>query len=109
MASSAGQSGQERICQREIHRQRHANQEARIDQTDDQEHPALQHRDQLRLAGARLQKLRTQDTDANTGAQRTQADDDACTQGGVGLDEGDELLHVTLLTDKEKTKNDGKG
>jgi hypothetical protein len=59
-----------------------ADQERRVDQAGEQEHAALEHRDQFRLAGGRFEELRTHDADAEGGAEGTQADDDADGDGG---------------------------
>src|SRR5512139_2809982 len=83
--------GQERVRDREEHRERDTDQERRVDQAGEQEHAALQRGDQLRLAGGRLEELRTHDADADAGADRAQADDQADAQRGEGLDLGEQL------------------
>ena len=64
-----------------------ADEERRVDQAGEQEHAALQHRDQFRLARGGLEELRTHDADADAGAERAEADHEADGDGGVGLDE----------------------
>ena len=87
-AGSGLHGGQQRVGEREHHRHADADQERRIDQAGEQEHAALQHRDQFRLAGSGFKELRAHDADAEGGAERTQADDDADGDGGEGLDVG---------------------
>src|SRR5690606_19256612 len=59
-----------------------------VDQAGGDEHADLQHRDQLGLARGRLEELAGHDGQAEAGAERGEADHDADTEGGEGLDLG---------------------
>src|SRR5690606_24868696 len=89
--SSALQGADQRVGETEEQGDGQADDERRVDQAGEQEHTALQHRDQLRLAGGRLEELGTHDRDAEAGAERAEADDDADREGGQTLNVGDEL------------------
>src|SRR5258708_4602492 len=83
--------GEQRIREREEHRQAHSDDERRVDQAQQQEHLRLQLRHQLRLARGALEKPAAHEADAHARAERTQADHQADTDPGVRLNRGDQL------------------
>src|SRR5678816_4739858 len=56
---------QQRVGEREEHREADADDERGVDQAQQQEHLRLQLRDQLRLAGGALEEARAHDADAD--------------------------------------------
>src|SRR5437867_3516070 len=65
------------VAEGKQHREAHANDERGINQTQQQEHLGLQRRNHLRLARSALEEARAHDADADTSAERAQADDEA--------------------------------
>src|SRR6478672_5628471 len=93
-ATCLAEPRQQRIGERKKQRHRQTDDERSVDQTDEQEHAALQHRHQFRLTRGGLEELRAHDTDTDARAERAEADHEAYTDSGVGLDECDELMHI---------------
>ena len=80
--------GQQRVGEREEHREADADDVRRVDQAEEQEDLRLQLRHQLRLAGRAFQEARAHDAHAHARAERAQADHEAdadcrCRPGSV--------------------------
>src|SRR5215813_14256295 len=87
---------QERIREREEQCEADADHRHRVQQARDQEHLHAQHRQQLRLARRALDEPAAEDAEADRGAERAAAEDDADGQHGHGLDVCN-AFHSTLL------------
>ena len=100
LANVTADDGEQRIAEREQHRQTDADDERRVDQAEQQEHLGLQRRDQLGLARAGFEKAAAHDADADTRAGGAQADHEADADAGVGLDHGQQLhfFHLGFLS-----------
>src|SRR5215469_15414177 len=92
---------EERIREREEQREADADHRDRVQQARDQEHLHAQHRQQLRLARRAFDEAAAENAEADGGAERAHAEDDADGQHGHGLDVCN-VFHSTLL---EKTCN----
>ncbi len=88
----------QRIAEREQHREADADDERRVDQAEQQEHLRLQLRHQLRLARGAFEKPRTHDADADARAERAEADHETDADAGIGLDHRQCLQFVHFLS-----------
>src|SRR5438552_3910394 len=84
----------ERIAEREEHRDTQADNERRVDQAEEQEHFCLQRRNHFRLPRGPFEKARAHDADADARAERTQADHEPDADARVCLDLRDQLQLV---------------
>src|SRR5690348_817470 len=72
----------------QVQRDTHADDRDRVDQADQQEHLALQHRHQLGLARGTLEELAAHQTHADGGADAGEAQHEARSQGGEAFNTG---------------------
>src|SRR5580698_5273464 len=79
------QPGGERIREREEQREADADHGDRVDQRRHDEHLHLQHRSELRLPCRALEKAAAENSEADGGAERSHAEDDADGEHGHGL------------------------
>src|SRR2546421_272108 len=98
------QRAHEGIREREEQRKADADHRHRVQQARDQEHLHPQHRQQLRLARGALDEATAQDAEADGGAERSHAEDDADGQHGHGLDVCN-VFHSTLLETNQLRKD----
>src|SRR6185437_4750296 len=80
--------GGERIDEDHVQRDAHADDRDRVDQADQQEHLALQHRHQFRLARGTLEELAAHQAHADGGADAGEAEHEAGRQGGEAFNTG---------------------
>src|ERR1700722_7518859 len=99
-AALVGQPGSERIREREEQREADADHGDRVDQCRHDEHLDLQHWSELRLPGRALEKAAAKNSEADGGAERAQAEDDADGEHGHGLD-GCNIFHSILLNETD--------
>jgi hypothetical protein len=85
---------EQRVGEREEHREAHADDERGVDQAEQQEHLRLQLGHELRLARGALEEAAAHDAHADARAERAEADHEADADAGVGLDHGDQLEFV---------------
>ena len=78
-------AAQERIREREEQREADADHRDRVEQAGDDEHLHLQRRGQLRLARGAFQELAAEQAEADGGAERAEAEDDADGESGETL------------------------
>jgi hypothetical protein len=88
------EASEKRVREREEHRDAEADDERGVDEAQQQEHLRLQLRHELRLARRAFEKAAAHDADADTGAERAQADHETDADAGGGLDLGDQLKLV---------------
>jgi hypothetical protein len=91
---------EQRVGEREEHREADADDVRRVDQAEQQEDLRLQLRHQLRLARGAFQEARAHDADADARAERAQADHQTDPDGGARLDHRQQLhiFHVAFLS-----------
>src|SRR3954469_14741407 len=92
-ARLAERSG-ERVGEREEHRDAQADDERRVDETEQQEHLALQRVGEFRLARRRFQEAAAHDAHADARAGGAQTDHQADADTGVGLNHRQQLKLV---------------
>jgi hypothetical protein len=99
-ACAAGRLGRrdERVGEGEEQREADADHRDRVDERRDDEHLGLQHRGELRLTGSAFEEASTENAEADGGAERAEAEDDAHGQHGHTVDS----CHSILLTKKHK-------
>ena len=78
--------GEQRIAEREQHREADADDERGVDQAEQQEHLGLQLRRELGLAGGGFEEAAAHDAHADAGAGGADADHETDADAGVGLD-----------------------
>src|SRR6185312_4668096 len=78
----------ERIDEDHVQRDTHADDRNRVDQADQQEHLALQHRHQLGLARGTFEELAAHQAHADGGADARQAEHEAGSQGRAAFNTG---------------------
>src|ERR1035437_6597881 len=91
-------NGEKGVAECEQHGKTDADNEGSVDQAKQQEHLGLQRIHQFRLAGGGFEEARAHDTDADTGASGPEADDEADTNAGKGLNLGQILEFVHLCS-----------
>src|SRR5690349_2293735 len=81
----------QRIAEREQHRDAEADDERRVDQPKEQEYLGLKLRHQFGLTRGAFEEPRTHDADADARPKRAQADHQSDADPGIRLDHRDEL------------------
>src|SRR5690606_5250000 len=89
--SSALQGADQRVGETEEQGDGRAGEVRRVDQAGEQVHTVREQRHPLGLAGGGLEARGTHARDAEAGAERDEADDDADREGGQTRNVGDEL------------------
>ena len=90
--------GGERIRERKEQRETDADHGDRVHQRRHDEHLHLQHRGEFGLTGRAFQKAAAENAEADGGAERAHAEDDADGQNGHGLDVC-KVFHSILLNE----------
>src|SRR5690606_20424981 len=102
-------SAHEGVGEREQHGQTHADQEGRVDQTDQQEHLGLQGVHQFGLASGGFQVLATHHADADASTDGAQTDDQTASESNErNVGHNNSLVSKRCLVKKSRTRNQGK-